>query len=1108
MPIILMGLAHSTKASPAVTTTYQFADTTPLATGNWLRVSTAESGIYEITYDELRAMGFADPSKVAVYGLGGAQRDLNFVDNDGNRIVEDVIKPIRIMHANDKILFYAEGPEKLSFNMTGSGTTRRGMHKRESLNIYSDNACYFLTDSHPIESVHEAKVADKVNSSTINWGYAFVYHEKDLKQGKFGCGQLYWGENLEIGKSMIFNIEVPYAVSNSPCALSCDVAVMKNQSGNLNIKHNTASRLFGLSRTESQVLSWTNILSTNKLKVDENHVGTGILSFTADGAYSPSEPLAIDYWALTYPLSLEYAADDASFTQQYIAFAERATTWKHYVPDGSLVWDITDPSAPVMLETDGKYFYKDNAGNYECTETVVFNPLRQQKRLNPGYVRVNNQNLHALKGEPVDMIIFSVPDMMPYAQRIAELHKTYDGQRVEVFDPQTVYNEFTSGNPDPMAFRMLAKMLYQNEEHRLKNILFIGPVYADYKNITGVKNRPEGMIAFQQNPIKIDETPAPVMDFYGIMTDRVPSVNSFEAATVSVGVGLLPINSAEEGEIAVAKIKEYLEKQDFSGLVNESMSFSCAGDGNLHDNQAIRMGILLQSYENNYFDSELAHRNIWLEATGDEKGNEQIINSFNAGKLFSVYYGHAGEGGIGSFSVADALNLKNKEQGFLFLAACDLCKPDLGVHGVGDMGVIRNERGFIGVVCATRSVMSNFNDALARNFASSMFMEGEGSGTLRESTPTVGEVYARSKDITINESEPAYLLIGDPGLTIPIALGDIELTVAEGSYRAGDLVEVKGRVINSDGSTREDYNGYATVKLMEPERIIPATTTTNDNGTVTVIREKITYNDSRLLTVKADVKNGEFTVKLPLPAKSDNFLPSEGKSAALPILAGAYDPTTRLGTSGRSSVMLAEFGSTTSDKTEKDDEAPVVTLGYDNAFSIIKVDASDNAALLPGIGMGGGITLTIDGTPINVDGEYSYGVAVTSYSGTVSAARIGAGTHTAVAYATDLAGNRSKSETFTFVINERVPITLSTDKNIAIDNIAFRLSNDNDDTGTLNLIIADYKGNVIADEDVSGNTFEYDTTDVPAGMYRAAVRQKSAAGTQIRSNWVEFTVID
>lgn len=125
LPLILPFMANDAQAAAAVTTAYQFAETTPLATGNWVRISTGESGVYEITYAELRTMGFSDPSKVAVYGLSGAVGEMNFLDIKGNRIIDDVIRPVRIMHTNDKILFYAEGPERLDFRMTGSGTSRR-----------------------------------------------------------------------------------------------------------------------------------------------------------------------------------------------------------------------------------------------------------------------------------------------------------------------------------------------------------------------------------------------------------------------------------------------------------------------------------------------------------------------------------------------------------------------------------------------------------------------------------------------------------------------------------------------------------------------------------------------------------------------------------------------------------------------------------------------------------------------------------------------------------------------------------------------------------------------------------------------------------------------
>lgn len=87
-----------------------------------------------------------------------------------------------------------------------------------------------------------------------------------------------------------------------------------------------------------------------------------------------------------------------------------------------------------------------------------------------------NQNLHAEAAKGCDFLIISVPEYIGEARQIAALHEKYDKIRVLVVDPQTVYNEFSWGNPDPMAYRALAKMLYQSPARKLKNVLLFGPV--------------------------------------------------------------------------------------------------------------------------------------------------------------------------------------------------------------------------------------------------------------------------------------------------------------------------------------------------------------------------------------------------------------------------------------------------------------------------------------------------------------------------------------------------------------------------------------------------------------------------------------------------------
>lgn len=1101
LPLLLGSLAPvADAANLPVYTSYQFSDNSPLSSGKWVRFSIGDTGIYEITYAQLRAMGFSNPAAVAVYGNSGYQLPVNFMSANGERLVEDNIMPVRIMHSNDKIIFYGQGTAKINFKISGYGSNLSAQHFRESKNVYSDKAYYFLTDSRAGATVPTHPVAQKESARNISSGYAYLYHEKDLTQGTHLSGQTFWGENIKAGSPVQFQIRAPYMPATNKCTVTTDVAIMEKETGNLTIRLG-GSRTWSLNRTESKLYTLENTISSMKLTVGADNTGSGTLSYTATGGYSTSQPLGLDYWTVTYPISLEYALNDNSFTQQYIAFKSTSNPiWKHPVPAGSLAWDITDHGAPEALDTEDGWLYHDYTGR--C-ETVVFNPAKTLKTINSDYVAIENQNLHALRDEAIDMLIFTTDDMEPYARRIADLHASHLGQRVEVVKPQALFNEFSSGTPDPMAYRMLTKILYQNESHRLKNVLFMGPIYGDYRDVRNSGRKEEGHIAYQQLQPNLSAEGHCVMDYYGVMSDYVTYPDNLENAPVSVGVGILPINSSEEGELAVAKIKEYLEKEDFSGLVNETMAISCAGDSYLHDNQAIRLGQLFQTYANGY-NSEFAHRNIWIEALGADLANKQIHSTLNMGKLFSIYYGHAGTGGMSGFGVTDAVTVTNPELGFLFLAACDLCRPDNSEHGIGDMAVIRSKRGFMGSICATRSVLSNHNDNLARNLVNSLFLDSNNSR--RTVTPSIGEAYARAKDRSVNDTEIDYMLIGDPGLPIPVALGNIELSVAPGNYRAGDVVEIKGRVTGSGESTLSDYNGYVTVKLMEPVRSVPAITYVDDNGNTQITREEIKYNDLRLQTVKSKVTGGEFSVRLVMPKECDNYLAAAGGSASLPVMAGAYDPSSRLGMSGIGSISLAQAGSEPAPETEKDTEAPTVSVTFDSGLLVLKIESADDTAMLPGIGQSCGTILNVDGNAIEIAHEYSDGVTVPEYSAAVSVARLGAGLHTATYYATDIAGNSCRPQSLQFAITDKSPLRLTADREVAIDTINFKIAGNENET--LQLIVSDSEGNIVAESETTGPDAECDTTGIKPGTYRAAVRSNSARGSKIYSNWVEFTVID
>ena len=94
----------------------RFAENSPLAEGQWVKIGVDTNGIYEISSETLLSMGFADPSKVGVFGRGGEPLNLNFTDSSGNPLYSDELAPISVLHHGGKLYFYGLGPRNFTLN--------------------------------------------------------------------------------------------------------------------------------------------------------------------------------------------------------------------------------------------------------------------------------------------------------------------------------------------------------------------------------------------------------------------------------------------------------------------------------------------------------------------------------------------------------------------------------------------------------------------------------------------------------------------------------------------------------------------------------------------------------------------------------------------------------------------------------------------------------------------------------------------------------------------------------------------------------------------------------------------------------------------------------
>ena len=122
------------KTRASLSSNERYADHSILQSGTWAKIRIPESGFYQLTDAFIKKAGFSDPSKVKLYGYGGALQPEQLT---GDYLAEtDDLKEVPTCVIDGRRLFYGVGP----VNWESATATKR------IRNPYSDYGYYFLTD--------------------------------------------------------------------------------------------------------------------------------------------------------------------------------------------------------------------------------------------------------------------------------------------------------------------------------------------------------------------------------------------------------------------------------------------------------------------------------------------------------------------------------------------------------------------------------------------------------------------------------------------------------------------------------------------------------------------------------------------------------------------------------------------------------------------------------------------------------------------------------------------------------------------------------------------------------------------------------------------------
>lgn len=1039
-----------------------YASESVLNKGIWYKMAVNQQGIHRISYDQLTAIGILpasiDPRNIRIYGNGNGMLPESNTRDRIDDLKENAIyvhgQEDNVFDPTDYILFYAEGPVEWPYNIFNG----RFEHQ---VNLFSDTLYYFLTvaDTPGLRLQQKNQATGQVTRETEKF-VDMAHHEQELENlllsGKEWFGESF--DNTDSEKTFLFSF--PDILFSEPVYFQI--------------------QYIGRSVTEDVAYSvWIN----DSLVIDQD-VMTKLLVNQSTFARESTKTLTFFPQSPDIEIKVRFHANDIGSrgwlnyirlnAWRNITFRGGQLEFRDYtvIGDGNItrftanatsnnydLWEITDPLRPVK-HTFTKYqggfefvAHTDSLRTYIIHEPDAYHSIL-------GAQQIPNQNLHGITD--CDMLIICHPDFLEQAIELSEIHFLDEGLISRVVNLKDVYNEFASGVPDATAIRDFARMLHLRTNGGMRYLLLFGDASYDYKNRLDENTN---FVPTYQSKNSLTQTGSFVSDdFFGLL-GYDEGFNMTGA--VDLGIGRLPVRTAEEAASMVGKIRSYLSntKEVMQGWRNEILFVADDQDNNLHLDQAESLSKVVDTARNVLNIKKLYLDNYQqVSVPGGHRypqANTKLIDLISKGQLIVNYTGHGGVNGLTDervFPVNDIIGLSNYNQLPLFITAtCEFSRfDDPHFESAGEKLILNPRGGAVALMTTTRLAWAHSNFALNKKLYEAMFSSNN------PQLPRLGDVMRASKNPP-SSSVYNFVLLGDPALrlvspvkrVVTTTFNSIQAGLEPDTINAMSHVKISGKIVLTNGQTDVGFNGYLYPKVFDKKSIYR--TLGNDNNSQPV---NISYFDKLLYQGQISIVNGEFSFEFMLP-KDISFQYGSGR-----ISYYAVDTVRFTDASGVYQNLIVGG---TDEEIVPDQNGPNVGL-YINDFSFKTGGLiSDNPVLIARLAdpqginhlgniIGRDITLTINDEANNkyILNEYYFPDKDSYTDGTVLFPMNGLpqGKHTVRLKAWDLHNNSTEAETW-FVLDELAPLNLSGLMNIPnpfTDETSFRF-NHNKLNGQFDIII-------------------------------------------------------
>jgi len=935
----------------------QTAGHSVLADGYWVKVRIFHTGIYKLTYDDLRKMGLPDPSHPHIYGNGGGM-----LPEMNNVPVADDLQEIPVwmdkgddgvFGKGDHLLFYATGPLRWKYSFTDSFYT-------PVPHLYDRYAYYFITSASvsPPEIVETTPPADPVNYVSTAYD-AVGYHEVN-KENLIRSGRE-WYEPFPSGIPVTLRFSFPSLIPEERMMMRIRVAARSSRTSYFDVKAGEQS-LGSVAVGPVNLYSFTSAYA--RAAANDYHFFFNEDELPVVLTYRNSDPANSRAWldriTVQARCRLRFTGTPLYFRDRRSVLAGGITEFRITGEEGR-IWDVTDLHhvREMKIRREDGYTVFRSATDV-LREFVIFSgadfptPETVEKGL-------PNQDLH---GYPqATMVVVTHPDFLEEARTLAQYHHDHDQMDVVVATTVQVYNEFSSGARDVAAIRNFVRMFYRRAatmKERPRYLLLLGD--GSYDNLSDVPGNPN-FIPTYQSVSSLSPTQSYVTDdFFGLLDDTEGGVNG----TLDIGVGRLPVTTPEEARAIVRKIEAYYTREAMGDWRNTLCFVGDDEDNNVHMSDANK----LASYIDTTYPSFVI-RKIYLDAypqistaSGQRYPdvNQAITDNMERGILIFNYVGHGNERGLAHEAILglnDIVTWHNFPRCPLFITAtCEFSRFDdieIDANGgitprtsAGEQVLLSPDGGAIALLTTTRLVYSSPNFVLNSNFYRFVFEKNE-----LGHPNTFGDALRYTKNssgTSINKLN--FTLLGDPALrlaypllrVITDSLNGVAVSSPHDTLKALSLITIAGHLETPDGIPLF-YDGILYPTIFDKEREV--TTLANDGGSPMTF----TVRDNIIFKGKAAVNGGRFCFSFRVP-KDISYKTGNGSIS--------YYAVTDEGQEGAGSYRELVVGGFAEDPPP-DHEGPLIRLFLNDTFFHDGGICDEDPVLLAYISDEGGINTVGNG---------------------------------------------------------------------------------------------------------------------------------------------------